>query len=166
MTTTCQPSGNQDADTCPHSIGKDSIDKIRIEKDSIVYSPPAEPDGRESEYFIDDFCCKPIISHGNDTGSAFNFDVCWNAYPNRKGRAKVTKEALDELAQLGTAKILEAVRRYRLECAAEKRDTQYIQHGSTFFCGGYKDYISDDWKPPVTKDPDGVMQYNDFVLPF
>lgn len=113
--------------------------------------PPAEPDGRVSN---------PKKLNNLD------FDLCWKEYPNKKGKDKITKKAFNELDKLGTEKVLEAVRRYKAECEADKRDTQYIQHGSTFFNGGYKDYIGDDYQPPQRRNGDGLPVYDDYDIPF
>lgn len=128
-------------------LGKDSIGKDSIN----ISCPPAEPDGRVSN---------PKKLNNLD------FDLCWKEYPNKKGKDKITKKALAELDKLGTEKVLEAVRRYKAECEADKRDTQYIQHGSTFFCGGYKDYIGDDYQPPQRRNGDGLPVYDDYDIPF
>ena len=101
-----------------------------------------------------------------EEGVRFDFELCWREYPNKKGRNKITKKALAELDKLGTEKVLEAVRRYKAECEADNRDMQYVQHGSTFFNGGYADYLADDWKPPAQRSGDGLPVYDDFVIPF
>lgn len=110
----------------------------------------------------------------NEKPSRFNFELCWKEYPNKKGKNKITKKALNELDKLGTEKMLLAIRRYKAEIERNETDMRYIQHGSTFFNGGYADYIADDWKPPtkvrpkanVLKSGDGLPVYDDFVIPF
>lgn len=95
-----------------------------------------------------------------------DFDLCWKEYPNKKGKNKITKKALAELDKLGTEKVLLAIGRYKAEIERNKTDMQYIQHGSTFFNGGYADYLADDWKPPARRSGDGLPVYDDFEIPF
>lgn len=83
--------------------------------------------------------------------SNFDLERCWKEYPNKKGKSKITKKALKELDKLGTEKVLLAIRRYKTEIERNGTDMQYIQHGSTFFNGGYLDYLSDNWQPPERK---------------
>ena len=96
----------------------------------------------------------------------FDLERCWKEYPNKKGKSKITKKALKELDKLGTEKVLLAIRRYKTEIERNGTDMQYIQHGSTFFNGGYADYLADDWKPPARRSGDGLPVYDDFVIPF
>ena len=68
------------------------------------------------------------------------FESIWNLYPNKKGKSKVNKESIEELYELGFEKVRECIERYK----AEKPDWQQWQHGSTFFNGGYLDYLKCD----------------------
>ena len=75
------------------------------------------------------------------------FEKLWRIYPNKKGKAKITKEALVKMAQIGYEDMYNAVKTYRAE--VEGRDIQYIKHGSTFFNGGYREYLG---RGAVTED--------------
>lgn len=82
-----------------------------------------------------------------------NIDICpffedlWQAYPNKKGKNRVTKSALVKIAEIGYDRMLNAVKTYRAEVT--DTDVQYIKHGSTFFNGGYEDYLD---RPAVAED--------------
>ena len=65
------------------------------------------------------------------------FDLLWNLYPNKKGKSKVSKKALKEINSIGFETMKECIERY----VNNKPDWQAWQHGSTFFNGGYKDYL-------------------------
>lgn len=106
------------------------------------------------------------VRHTDEKTDHFDLDRCWREYPNKKGKNKITKKALAELDKLGTEKVLLAIGRYKAEIERNKTDMQYIQHGSTFFNGGYADYIAEDWKLPERKNGDGLPVYDDFEIPF
>lgn len=67
------------------------------------------------------------------------FETLWAEYPNKKGKAKVTQKAMREMKRLGYEKLHRALERYR----AEKPEWQHWQNGSTFFNGGYLDYLDE-----------------------
>lgn len=116
----------------------------------INHSCPSADDGRQTD----------------KKSAHFDLELCWKEYPNKKGKNRITKKALTELDKLGTEKMLLAIRRYKAEIERNGTDMQYIRHGSTFFNGGYLDYLSEDWKLPERKNGDGLPVYDDFVIPF
>lgn len=67
------------------------------------------------------------------------FETLWEEYPNKKGKAKVTQKAMGEMNRLGYARMHRALERYR----TEKPEWQHWQNGSTFFNGGYLDYLDE-----------------------
>ncbi len=80
------------------------------------------------------------------------FETLWAAYPNKKGKAKVTQKARREMARLGYEKMHRALERYK----AEKPDWQHWQNGSTFFNGGYLDYLDEPAGKEQTNETDGT----------
>ena len=67
------------------------------------------------------------------------FETLWAEYPNKKGKAKVTQKAMGEMNRLGYGRMHRALERYR----TEKPEWQHWQNGSTFFNGGYLDYLDE-----------------------
>ena len=66
----------------------------------------------------------------------------WLLYPNKKGKATAIKKIPKLIKEHGYEKIKKCVERYALECKG--KDKQYIKHGSTFFNGGYMDYLDEN----------------------
>ncbi|OPD28849.1 hypothetical protein AL713_17695, partial [Clostridium botulinum] len=58
---------------------------------------------------------------------------------NKKGKAKPKL-----INQYGYEQIERCVKRYAKE--RQEEDKKYIQHGSTFFNGGYMDYLDSNYK--------------------
>lgn len=94
------------------------IDK-EIEKDNNICSPNSERD---------------IISK--------QVEEIWLLYPNKKGKATAIKKLPKLIKEYGYEKIKRCVERYALECKG--KDKQYVKHGSTFFNGGYMDYLDEN----------------------
>lgn len=65
------------------------------------------------------------------------FPQLWEQYPNKRGKAKVTAKAKKEMDKLGYDKLAACIKRY----IEDKPDWQQYQNGSTFFNGGYVDYL-------------------------
>ena len=143
----CKTNGKTNSKANVSSIDKDK----EIDKENILYFCPSS-------------CVD--VRHTDEKTDHFDLDRCWREYPNKKGKNKITKKALAELDKLGTEKMLLAIGRYKAEIERNKTDMQYIQHGSTFFNGGYADYIAEDWKLPERKNGDGLPVYDDFEIPF
>ncbi len=70
------------------------------------------------------------------------FENLWEIYPNKKGKNKVSKKALKEIATIGEEKMTVAIERYKKSIVGT--DTKFIKHGSTFFNGDYVDYLEED----------------------
>ncbi len=66
----------------------------------------------------------------------------WLLYPNKKGKAAAIKKLPKLIKEYGYEKIKKCVERYALECKG--KDKQYVKHGSTFFNGGYMDYLDEN----------------------
>lgn len=88
-----------------------------------------------------------------------NIDICpffedlWSIYPNKKGKSKVTKAAMAKMAEIGFEKMLNAVKAYKEDVA--ETDIKYIKHGSTFFNGGFEDYLG---RVPQQTEDDFILQ--------
>ncbi|MHB8084121.1 helix-turn-helix domain-containing protein [Clostridium botulinum] len=73
-----------------------------------------------------------------------NIEQIWSLYPNKKGKAIAIKKIPKLLKQYGYEQIERCVKRYAKE--KQGAEPKYIQHGSTFFNGGYMDYLDSNYK--------------------
>ncbi len=79
-----------------------------------------------------------IKKHNKETYCACAFfEALWSEYPNKKGKARVSKKSLAEINRIGYEEMHRALERYK----ADKPDWQQWQNGSTFFNSGYVDYL-------------------------
>lgn len=85
------------------------------------------------------------------------FETLWAEYPNKKGKAKVTQKAMREMNRLGYEKLHRALERYQ----AEKPEWQHWQNGSTFFNGGYLDYLDESAGKEQTNGTTGTDDTGD-----
>ena len=72
------------------------------------------------------------------------FDELWKLYPRKKGKNAISKKSLAEINSIGFDKMAKAIENYKAEISANGTDEQYIMYGSTFFNGGYKDWLTDN----------------------
>ncbi len=70
------------------------------------------------------------------------FERLWQLYPIKKGRYKLTKTQIAQVVAQGEARMEQAIRRYCQEKQGQNRE--YWMHGSTFFAGGYQDYLPEE----------------------
>lgn len=80
-----------------------------------------------------------------------HFDLIWNDYPNKQGKAKALEYYLRwingrKLAgginkKLTDRQMYYAVARYKKECEDTQLETKYIKHGDTFFNKAILDYV-------------------------
>jgi phage replication O-like protein O len=66
------------------------------------------------------------------------FDDLWQAYPNKKGRNKISKKAYKEIEEAGEARMVKAIENLKEYMA--KNTWYHPMYGSTFFNGGWHDY--------------------------
>ncbi len=78
----------------------------------------------------------------------------WLAYPIKKGKASAIKKIPKLLKEYSVDELLNAIKRYDKSVT----DKNYLMHGSTFFNGGYMDYIGPE-ETTVTKTH--VNNYDD-----
>ncbi|MDU2196962.1 MAG: hypothetical protein E7E21_00860 [Peptostreptococcaceae bacterium] len=70
-------------------------------------------------------------------------DELWKLYPNKKGKQKAYEKIKKLLEKYSLEELMRSVERYSKE--VEGKNKQYIQHGSTFFNGGYVDYLDENY---------------------
>lgn len=75
------------------------------------------------------------------------FESIWQLYPNKKGKAGVSKSQKLKLSKIGYEEMTRAIERYKQDING--MDMQYIKHGSTFFNSGYIDYLDKNYVEPV-----------------
>lgn len=76
------------------------------------------------------------------------FESVWKLYPVKKGKAGVSETQKKKLYAIGYDELKRAIERYD----SEVKDKQYMKHGSTFFNGGYVDYLDANYQEPEKKD--------------
>lgn len=77
------------------------------------------------------------------------FEILWNLYPNKKGKAEAQKKIPALLKKHTLDELIRTVERYCKE--SNGKDKKYIQHGSTFFNKGYVDYLDVNYEAEVDK---------------
>ena len=90
------------------------------------------------------------IPSSNDEEMKKHFELIWEIYPNKKGRAKAEGYFLGwlkgrninkSIKRLTDEQMYYAVRKYAKECEENKIEQQYIKHGDTFFNSYILDYV-------------------------
>lgn len=91
------------------------------------------------------------------------FQSVWDEYPKKLGKNKVTKAAMEQLEEAGEDAVMSAVRRYVEKIKRDGTDEKYIMHGSTFFNGAWRDYVSSE--PEQIQTPKKEVQLNEAGFP-
>lgn len=87
------------------------------------------------------------------------FVKVWEAYHNKKGKNKVTsKQKLKLYNEVPEEQMLKAIEKYKKE--TKDTESRYIMHGSTWFNGGYEDYIDQVEAPLGPKKEPVYKDYN------
>lgn len=94
-----------------------------------------------------------IYTSSNDDELKKHFDLIWEIYPNKQGKAKAEKYFLQwvkgkkingRTVKLTDKQMYLAVKKYKKECEDKETEKQYIKHGSTFFNEAILDYVEAD----------------------
>ena len=91
------------------------------------------------------------------------FERVWDLFPNKKGKSAVSKKAMRELAEAGETVVIAAVEKYKEEIERKGTEEKYILHGSTFFNGRWRDYVSSE--PEPIQAPKKEVQLNEAGFP-
>lgn len=86
------------------------------------------------------------------------FEKIWELYPKKTNKAQIKKATKERLYKIGYDKIARCIERYKMDLERNGTDYQYIKAGSTFFNGGYEDYLSDDWELPKERAKQAIRQ--------
>lgn len=74
------------------------------------------------------------------------FERLWALYPNKKGKSRVSERTKRQIYDIGEDHMKRAIERY---IAGLKIDTwRKPQNGSTYFNGGYVDYLDQNYQEP------------------
>lgn len=96
------------------------------------------------------------IAHSDesrDTESLDQFyESIWKLYPVKKGKGQVSKTKKKVLQRIGYEHIKRCIDRFVDDMEDSNRDKKYWMHGSTFFNGGYVDYLDENFKNDVKKN--------------
>ena len=84
-------------------------------------------------------------------------------FPNKKGKSAISKKAMRELAEAGETSVIAAIENYKAEIQRNGTEEKYIMHGSTFFNGRWRDYVSSEPEPIQT--PKKEVQLNEAGFP-
>ena len=76
------------------------------------------------------------------------FERVWKLYPKKTNKTQIRKATKERLYKIGYEKIARCIERYKQELEYNHTEYQFIKAGSTFFNGGYEDYLADDWQLP------------------
>lgn len=68
------------------------------------------------------------------------FNQLWNKYPVKEGKQKVSEAQIMELYEVGRNAMLAAINTYKEK--KRRVPKKYWMNGSTFFNGGYREYLS------------------------
>lgn len=89
----------------------------------------------------------------NNIYSAF-FEECWSLYPNKLGKSRISDTKKKEIYKLGD-EFKRCISRYIKDVENRRKngfkDLKY-QNGSTFFNGGYVDYLDKNYQNKVEAD--------------
>ena len=111
-------------------LGKDRLGKVNINNNSASDDAP-----KESNAEIESF-----------------FESIWKLYPNKKGKAAVSKTKKKELFKVGYDEMSRAISRYVTDLKAD--EWRKPQYGSSFFNKGYVDYLDANYQAPATNEPE------------
>lgn len=77
------------------------------------------------------------------------FEYLWKLYPNKRGKSQVTDLQKKRLLEVGKRAMTVAIDRYKSDLIKDE-DWRKPQNGSTFFNGGYIDYLDENYQPYET----------------
>lgn len=78
------------------------------------------------------------------------FETVWQAYPEKKGKGRVSDKDKRKIAEVGIEKMLTAISRYKKE--VDGSGWKHYQNGNTFFHSGYLDYLDENYEPSRQRD--------------
>ena len=71
------------------------------------------------------------------------FERLWEMYPRKQGKSAVSTKAKKRLLEIGYDRLANAIQKYKEQIERFNTDIKYVKMGSTFFNGGYEDFLDD-----------------------
>lgn len=75
----------------------------------------------------------------------------WSLYPNKKGKDDAIKKLPKLIHEYGYEQLERCINRYKQEVEAKETPKEYIKYGSTFFNGGFIDYLDENYQEEQKK---------------
>ena len=95
-------------------------------------------------------------AHTNAQANAL-FEHLWQLYPNKKGKARISDTTKKKLLDIGEEEMTRAIERYQKDLKKDS-DWRKPQNGSTFFGGGYVDYLDKNYAVPIKSTPSNIAE--------
>ena len=86
------------------------------------------------------------------------FEEIWKLYPRKLGKSKVKATQKKALCKVGREKLEMCIERFIRHMKRENRPEDKMPYGSTFFNGGYADYLDENYQETETKREGGGME--------
>lgn len=87
------------------------------------------------------------------------FEKLWKMYPNKKCKSQITEDDKLKLTEIGLEEMTRAIDRYK-KYVEENKDWYNPKTGSSFFRGGYVDYLDSNYEE--SKIPAKKSGFNNF----
>ena len=85
------------------------------------------------------------------------FESLWELYPKKRNKGKVSKKSKREIEKVGYDHMVRAIERYAAQ--VKGRDQQYTMYGSTFFNGGYIDFLDENYEAPAASASRATQEF-------
>ena len=113
---------------------------------------------KEKEYKKENTICSPAANNESEIDKVFN--LLWKIYPVKRVKSQVSKKSKKAIYEIGIVEMQRAIHRYLSDL--EQDDWRKPQNGSTFFNGGYIDYLDENYEKPVVKQNSKKSRFNNF----
>lgn len=134
---------------------KDKEKNMEMEVDNTLCSPAANSEGKNNGTHNAEM-------REVDVTAEKVFEKLWELYPMKRGKSKVSEANKRRILDIGLDEMIRAVERYKADLA--KETWRKPQNGSTFFSGGYVDYLDSNYTaPPPERAETKKNGFNNFV---
>lgn len=96
--------------------------------------------------------CKVNESKVKESINSMFIEEIWSLYPKKQGKASAIKTIPKLLKEYSQEELIRCVERYLAEIKLKNTEMQFIKNGSTFFNGGYMDYLDINYKEGEVKN--------------
>ena len=98
------------------------------------------------EYGVGNTQCSPEANEECANAPGKVFETLWAMYPLKRGKGRVSEANKMRILDIGLDEMTRVIERYKADLA--KETWRIPQNGSTFFNGGYVDYLDANYSPP------------------